>query len=263
MDGTLLDKNKKVGADFWATEARLHENGILFAVASGRQFYNLEAVLDSIKDRTLFLAENGTYAYYKGKEIFVKVLDKTAAAEFIKIGRTIENGFLIVCGKNSAYIESTNERFTAEVHKHYNRVTVVEDLMQVDDDILKFTMCDFNNAELNSYTYFEKFRTEFKVAVSGDIWLDITDFHANKGTAIVAIQEQFGITYDETVVFGDYLNDIEMMQTAKYNYAMKNAHPEIIKMAGFITEFDNDNNGVSRAIEALVFTASAKHQSFL
>lgn len=253
MDGTLLDKNKKVGTDFWATEAKLHESGILFAIASGRQFYNIEALMDRIKDRTLFLAENGTYAFYKGKEIFVKPLDKAAAIEFIKIGRTIENGFLIVCGKNSAYIESTNEQFTTEVHKHYNRVTVVADLTQVKDDILKFTVCDFNNAERNSYRYFEQFKANFKVAVSGDIWLDITDFHANKGTAIVEIQKLLGITFDETVVFGDYLNDIEMMQTAKYNYAMKNAHPEIIKISSFITEFDNDNNGVSRAIEALVF----------
>ncbi|MGK4567607.1 HAD family hydrolase [Flavobacterium sp. 3HN19-14] len=252
MDGTLLDKNKKVGTDFWATESKMHESGILFAVASGRQFYNLEAVLAPIKDRTLFLAENGTYAFYKGKEIFVRPLDKAAAIHFIEIGRKIENADLIVCGKNAAYLESTNERFVTEVRKHYNRVEIVDDLTKVDDTILKFTVCDFNDIEKNSYSYFEKYKTDFKVAISGDIWLDITDFHANKGTAIVEIQKQLGITYDETVVFGDYLNDVEMMQTAKYNYAMKNAHPEIIKMAGFITEFDNDNNGVSREIEKLL-----------
>lgn len=253
MDGTLLDENKQLSPDFWETEQRLYEKGILFAVASGRQFYNLVEVFDRISERTLFLAENGTYAYYKGKEIFVNPLPKADAVRLIETGRKVEGVDLILCGKNSAYLENTDERFVAEVKKHYTRVEFVKDLTLVDDIVLKVTVCDFRTVEQNSLRYFEHLKEEYKVAVSGAIWIDITNRNANKGTAILKIQKDLGISYDETMVFGDYLNDLEMMQTAKYSYAMKNAHADILEIACFVTAFDNNNSGVTQTINELVF----------
>jgi hydroxymethylpyrimidine pyrophosphatase-like HAD family hydrolase len=45
------------------------------------------------------------------------------------------------------------------------------------------------------------------------------------------------------MVFGDYLNDLEMLGKAHYSYAMANAHPDIKKIARFIAK-SNDENGV-------------------
>ena len=41
------------------------------------------------------------------------------------------------------------------------------------------------------------------------------------------IQKKFNISKKETMVFGDYLNDLEMMENAYYSYAMKNGHEKI------------------------------------
>jgi Cof subfamily protein (haloacid dehalogenase superfamily) len=248
LDGTLLDSNHDLPADFWEIEQKLHDNNIIFAIATGRQFYNIVKIFDRIKDRTLFLAENGTYAFYKGKELFVNPLLKEKANEFVKIGRTINDTFVILCGKNAAYVENTNERFLSEARNYYSRLDIVDDLTQVDDEILKVTLCDFNHVPTNSYLYFQQYENDFKVAISGTVWLDITGFNANKGVAIKNIQKQLNIPFEETMVFGDFLNDLEMMQTAKYSYAMKNAHPEIIKISNFITDFDNNNHGVTNII---------------
>jgi hydroxymethylpyrimidine pyrophosphatase-like HAD family hydrolase len=102
--------------------------------------------------------------------------------------------------------------------------------------------------EENSYNAYKKFKNEFKVAVAAKIFLDITAKTANKGVAIKKVQEKLNISPDETLVFGDYLNDLEMMQNATHSYAMKNAHPDIIKISKYITEFDNNENGVLRTI---------------
>ncbi|MCX6182004.1 MAG: HAD family hydrolase [Bacteroidetes bacterium] len=251
MDGTLLDDSKSLSHNFWEIEEKLAEKGILFAVASGRQFYNLIEKFDKIKDRMLFLAENGTYVYYKGKEIHVNPLDRVSAHKFLNIGRAIEGVNLILCGKNSAYVESSDSKFLAEARQFYKRIKTVNDLTEVDDDILKVTICDFKGAEKNAYHHFKEFEKDYKVAVAGKIWLDMTHVTANKGTAIRKIQNDFGISFDETMVFGDFLNDMEMMQSAKHSYAMKNAHPEIIKASAFVTQFDNNNNGVMETISRL------------
>ena len=74
---------------------------------------------------------------------------------------------------------------------------------------------------------------------------------ANKGNAISGIQKELDISPEETLVFGDYLNDLEMMQNAKYSYAMKNAHPEFIKSSKYVTTFSNNENGVLKTIDEL------------
>ena len=81
--------------------------------------------------------------------------------------------------------------------------------------------------------------------------LDISDKNANKGEALKKVQELLGVTKEETMVFGDYHNDIEMIQEANFSFAMGNAHKDIKALAKFSTA-TNDNNGVEKVIKELL-----------
>ena len=250
MDGTLLNSNNEIHADFYPMFQSLKEKDIIFAAASGRQYYNLLERFKDIKDDMMFIAENGTFVVYKGKELIVNSLEKNIAKELIEIGRTIPNSYVILCGKNSAYIESHDERLIKQTAKYYERYKIVEDLTSIDDDILKVTICDFNGSENNSNNYFDEYRDKVQITVSGEIWLDIVAKGINKGVAINEIQNLLNIDYKETMVFGDYLNDLEMMSSAYHRYAMANAHDTLKKAARFIAK-SNDENGVIQAIKSV------------
>lgn len=252
MDGTLLNSKKELSSEFYDVFEELKKRNILFAAASGRQYYTLAKEFNDIKEDMLFIAENGTFVVYKGKELVVNGLDRELANELIRIGRTIENSNVVLCGKNSAYVESSDERFLGEVRKYYERCEIVDDLEKVDDTVLKVTMCDFNGSEENSNKYFDKYRDELQVTVSGDIWLDITAGGVNKGVAIKEIQDLLGIDFKETMVFGDYLNDLEMMESAYHSYAMENAHEDLKKVSRFITHKNNDEDGVMHQIKEVI-----------
>ncbi|MDT0686602.1 HAD family hydrolase [Autumnicola psychrophila] len=251
MDGTLLNDQHELHPDFWKMEQALTEKGIIFSVASGRQFYNLESKFERIKDRMLFFAENGTHVVRNGEEIYVNQLNREAAKNFIEIGRKIEGAQLVLCGKTSAYVECDDEEFINEIQQYYKRLKLVENLDDVEDTILKVTICDFKGVEEHTFPHFKKFQGDYKVAVAARIFLDITSATANKGNAIKRVQKELNISPEETLVFGDYLNDLEMMENAKYSYAMKNAHSDIISASKFITSFDNNDNGVLKTIEEL------------
>ncbi len=251
MDGTLLNDNHELHPDFWEIEKKLTDKGILFSIASGRQFYNLEAQFERIKDRTMFFAENGTYVSYKGKELYVNPLEKESAIGFLKMGRKLDHTHLVLCGKESAYVETNDEAFIKEISQFYERLKFVDDLTKVDDTVLKVTLCNFNGVEDHTFPHFVNYTDRYKVAIAAKVYIDITSLDANKGNAIKGIQQEIGISPDETLVFGDYLNDLEMMKVAKHSYAMKNAHKEIKEAANHITEFDNNNNGVLKTIMAL------------
>ncbi|WP_291651402.1 HAD family hydrolase [Clostridium sp.] len=251
MDGTLLNENNEINKEFFDIFHKLVKKDIIFAAASGRQYYNLLKRFEKIKDNMMFIAENGTFVVYKGEEILVNALDKNVAIELIKIGRTIENAHVIVCGKKSAYIESSEERLVKETKKYYERYEIIDDLTKVEDDILKVTICDFAGSEFNSNNYYNEYKDKLQVTVSGEIWLDITAKGVNKGVAINKIQDMLDIDYKETMVFGDYLNDLEMMGSAYYSFAMENAHDDLKKVSRFIARSNNDN-GVVEAIKEVV-----------
>lgn len=72
MDGTLLNNNDEIHTDFEEILKDLTSRGILFCVASGRQYYNLLDKFREVQEQIVFVAENGTYVVYKGEELLLK-----------------------------------------------------------------------------------------------------------------------------------------------------------------------------------------------
>ena len=53
------------------------------------------------------------------------------------------------------------------------------------------------------------------------------------------------------MVFGDYFNDVTLLQNAFHSYAMENAHPDVKKHARFNT-LSNNNDGVIEVIKKIL-----------
>ena len=252
MDGTLLNSQHELNPSFFDLFHQMKTKGILFVAASGRQYFNIINQFESIKDEIVLIAENGSYVMYKDEEILVQAMDREVTMEQIITARSIDKSFVILCGKKCAYIENDHPDFMRHVKMYYDKYQVVDDLLKVEDDqFLKIAICDFAGSENNSYHYFKNKRDSLQLKVSGNIWLDISHWLANKGRALNVVQKKFGIGFQETMVFGDYLNDLEMIQQASFSYAMKNAHPDIKKAARYLTK-SNDENGVCIIIQKML-----------
>lgn len=254
MDGTLLNSKHELSDLFIPVFKKLKEQNIVFVAASGRQYYNLLKTLDEVKDDVIFAAENGSYVVFRDEEIHVQAMASEIVHDLILKSRNIKGTYPIICGKKKAYVESAEPEFIDHLKLYFERFEIVEDLLQVQDDqFLKFTLCDLAGSEGNSYPHFKHLSDTLQVKVSGPIWLDISHKLANKGVAMSVLQEKFGITFEETMVFGDYFNDLEMLQKGYYAYAMANAHPDVKNVARF-TANSNDENGV---VEVLLEVAAA------
>lgn len=255
MDGTLLDDDNAIHADFWPLIDQLHARGIIFCPASGRQYYNLLERFKPIADEVIFIAENGTYVVQNGIELSSDCLARNVTQDLVRIARKIyakaASIGVVLCGKRSAYIERIDPDFRAEVDKYYQRLEIVDDLLTVEDDILKVAIFDFESSERVAYPFFASYRTTHQVVVSGEHWLDVMAPQANKGSGIRHIQEALAITREQTMVFGDFLNDLEMMDEATYSFAMANAHPQLKERAKYLAP-GNADNGVVRTIKSVL-----------
>lgn len=252
MDGTLLNEMGEIPEAFWALEKTFQEKGIYFCVASGRQYFNLKHLFSCMEENTIFISENGALVIFRDEVICEHSMEKTDLKEWNQITRNLENVQIVFCGKSAAYIESPkNEALLNEMKKYYHKLEIVDCLENIDEDLLKLAICDLEGSEKNSYRYLKKFEEKYQVVVSGKMWLDLMNPTTNKGNALEEIKKRFKINDDELLIFGDYLNDYEMLSCGKYSYAMENAHPLLKERANYIAP-SNKEEGVIQVIKTFL-----------
>lgn len=253
MDGTLLDDKGRIPEDFVTVFNKLKDIGIKFVVASGRPYPTLYENFKPISDDLCYICDNGAYVVEKEGKAKISIIDKSYIKSIIRACSDIPNITVVLCGTKGAYHTPCSDEILKEIDKYYIQKKIVDDLLSVDDDIFKVAICDFNNSSKNSYPILNPlFKDDLKVVISGEVWMDIMNKGVNKGTAIEQIQKDMDISYEETMVFGDFYNDIEMLERAYYSFVMENANEDMKKHGRFIAK-SNSENGVIEAIKEYIF----------
>ena len=157
----------------------------------------------------------------------------------------------VLCGFHHIYYpENDNAAMQHEIQRYYRDPQVVpyDDLYAIDEPILKVALCDTNGPAKEAYPVMhEALGDAYELLISGDCWMDIMCKGVTKGAALQGLQERMGITPAETMAFGDYDNDISMLQHAEFSYAMENASERVRQQAKHIAPA-NTKNGVVRVL---------------
>lgn len=252
MDGTLLNDKKEFPPDFFDILDELKRRNIHFVIASGRSFSSLRISFDGMTDKLDFICDNGAYVVVNGKVVSMSILDPKRLEEMVELCLSIEGTNLVLCGVHGTYFQPSEALPVDEVSKFYLNYTCVDDIRAVKDDIFKVAICDMNDPEKNSYPIIsERFKEDFTVAVTGPRWMDLMNKGINKGAALEKIQRELNISRSETMTFGDYFNDKELLLAADHSFVMANAHPGMFEYGKYRAESNNDC-GVTKAIKQYV-----------
>lgn len=251
MDGTLLNSDHQVSDRFFELFQEMKKRGILFVAASGRQYQSIVDKLAPIQDDIIVIAENGGFAKQNGEELVSTPLSDPAKNEILKALNDLSNVHPVLCGKDSAYVLNGSEKFEKKLQEYYSNYTNLNDLKAFDGEILKIAVYHFESSEKFIYPKVKHLEGELQVKISGQHWVDVSSVDANKGFALRKVQQLQGITPSETLVFGDYNNDLEMLAESDFSFAMENAHPNVKAAAKYSTS-SNDDYGVERVLEKLL-----------
>lgn len=82
--------------------------------------------------------------------------------------------------------------------------------------------------------------------------VEINQLRANKGAALLALAAHLGLRREETMAFGDGLNDLTMLREAGLGVAMANACGEALAAADAVTA-SCDEDGVALGIQRYCF----------
>lgn len=238
LDGTLLKNGaQQINDDTMKVLQKALDAGILFAPASGRMHHSLMKLFAPIQDRIIYIADNGAFVKYQGETIVKRTLNRATAFELMEDIYQVPNCEFVASGEDCAYMKPKSEAFRHRMTKIVNYDMVeIEDFEEIPEDIIKVSVCDMSGIVHSQEHFLEGWKNRTCVAVSGELFMDMTAAGVNKGFALQKICAYFGWSAQECAAFGDNFNDVEMLDFAGYSYAMERAVPEVKQHAKFVTD---------------------------
>ena len=265
MDGTLLDDDKNFPPGMDELLDQMDARGVTFAPASGRQVWTLIDMFPGRPGMTV-IGENGGIVMRDGVEVSSHPVDTPTVREVIRLVRDATSGpdgidgGLVMCGKQFAYVERTDEGFVEGVMPYYHRTKRVEDQNaiidaieagEIDDAIVKLAVYVIGPVEPLAQATLANFADTHQYAISGANWADLQVQGVDKGSAVRDLQRFLGVERAQTAVFGDAGNDLSMMSVADLSFAMANASADVVEAARFVAPSNNEA-GVIQVLRALL-----------
>lgn len=253
IDGTLVaDGTNKVNPEIFEVVLRLKEKGIQFAAASGRQWVSIERLFEPVKERIFYLSDNGAYVGCHGRNLFLNTIDRELALEMVEDIKRDPELEVMLSGPDVVYMDTKDQEFVDWIIDGYKfQVKLVEDVRKVDDRFIKVSAYKKHGVQEATEEIRKKYENRMKVTISGDMWMDCMALGVCKGQAIEVLQKGLDIKPEETMAFGDQLNDMEMLGRAYYSFAVGNARPEVKSAARFQAD-TNRNDGVLKILKMLL-----------
>lgn len=234
MDGTLLlNGNRQVTEEQLAVIEALLDRGIMFAPASGRQYTNLMNNFTPIKDRLIYICENGGFVKYKGETLYKAKIERQLGLDIMQDIYDREGCEVLLSGEETSYLLPKSDEYVDHMINLKNRVTIIKDFNEVKEDFIKISVYCKDGINIYSGYFHDRWGGITQDTVSGECWQDFVPLGVHKGNALRLIQEKFNISPQETMCFGDNFNDMEMFDNSYYSFAMKHSAEEVLKKARF------------------------------
>lgn len=237
IDGTLVkDSSPEVYPEMIDAIRQLRKMGILFCIATGRQYYSVRHMFQEVADDIIYLCENGAHVVYNGQDLHMKEMKGDIVRELLLELRQFRERFgLVISTPKGCYLEHPSEAFETLIRESYhNKYQLTDDFLKEDVPCIK--MAIYQKGSIRAFGEGEiipRWKDRVKACMAGEEWVDFMDSHVDKGEALQFLQEYFGISREETIVFGDNANDIGMLAAGGESYAVENAREEVREKAKY------------------------------
>jgi len=253
MDGTLLNSNHEVSSEFFELHNQLKSYKVLFVAASGRPYYSITSKLAAIKDSIAIIGENGGILSYNNDIQPSFDIPYSKLFEIDKLTNPYDDIGKTYCAQDCAFIIKTDEYTINIITEYYSQYKIINSVSEVDQPIVKIALYHSESSEKYIYPHVQSIGKDLRVLVSANHWVDISDPRIDKGNSLKLLQEKLNISEEETVVFGDYNNDLGMFERAKFRVAMANAHPNVKAVSNIITASNNEQ-GVEQILKKIILS---------
>jgi len=283
LDGTLLDSYSEISEKTKIVLNIAIKKGIEVVISSGRTVDSIKSITDDIIGKNYIIAGNGSILYNlkENHPIYEMYMSKDKVINIINICE--ENSITYSVYTNKAIVSNSlkynvlyyyKENLKKAPSKQTN-IIITQDTyeyvknMPQDEKVIKIFICDKNksvfNAIMKKISSIDEIQTldvshmARKYITNGNeeipieyFYTEVSEKSVDKWFALDYLINMLNIDSKDVIAIGDNVNDKKMIENAGVGIAMKNSTPQLTDIADYVTDFDNNHNGVANAIEKFI-----------
>ncbi len=247
LDGSLLNGERKISLNSKNYLKKLKDMGYIITIATGRMYESAKYAMDEFNYVNYIITDNGVACYdaKNGDIIFDNPIQLEKALK-IKKYHNDDCRFIEFSDKDTiySYTDMNKDEYFIKTTKDWDYIfdnckgishitlsmKTNEQLMEVYDKLKK----EFYEDEVNI----------MQDSFSDRKWIEILNGGCFKCSAIKKLSDKLNINNDDIIVFGDGLNDIDMLKNCGIGVALNNALQVVKENADYVTKLDNKDDGV-------------------
>jgi Cof subfamily protein (haloacid dehalogenase superfamily) len=229
IDGTILRPDDTIEDSTRIAIKEMKKQHIEVVLATGRPLHEISDLAEELKISS-FIGYNGALGIYEEETIFAEPMKSEDVRYILDVASA--NGHEVVCYTNSknylTNLESPSvQAFLKQFHLRQNAVFSEK----VIEHILGMTIITTGNKGHLLYQFNNGIHLS-QVNIEGmQHCFDVIRNQVNKGIGVEFLLKRLGIPREESIAFGDGMNDKEMLAFAGEGFAMGNAHPDLFQYA--------------------------------
>lgn len=251
LDGTAMNSESKFSDYTKNVFKQLTDKGIYVILCSGRSNSDMMQKCKESFASSIIISSNGSLVFdcNKNKKIYESSINAAVVKNIWDFATSNDM---------SITLNGTYKRFKNESSKKIGIVIssldeIDEEITQIVIDTKEFEKITYLRNLIQSYDEIEakNFGTQifnnFSSTEDG-FEMDIVNKGNNKGLAVRKLLRYLNLNDDNSLCFGDQMNDYDMFQECGITVAMENGADDLKVKANYVTS-SNDNDGVAEFIE--------------
>lgn len=251
VDGTLLNDNYSISVRTKAAIKQAQDIGVKIVLATGRGPTSCIPIVEELQLKDPLITHNGAV-----------IVDPTSQKLTFEIGFSTEElrPILTYCRSknlhfdvNTAFemhVEQVSSEAEFMYEKFYMQPKRWQDVSLLEGQIVKFSIFA-EEAKLDvAFDELTSLCKDWRMIRSGEMFIDIIHPHATKGYSLQYLLDSYGIDFKDVIAFGNYFNDLEMIQLAGLGVAMDNSPEQVKELADRVTSSNNED-GVAVLLEEI------------
>jgi len=256
MDGTLLNEKHELSELTIRALKNLRERNANLIIATGRHINDIRCYIEQLGDGIAAITCNGANIHdAHGELVASQDLPLSANEAFIELGNKFDvytnlytHSEWLVSKPCESMLEAhlKSKFFYRETSQHEMLVTSALKIMFHGRHSELLALREQMNASITS---------SLNVTFSDENYLEIMQQNISKGDALKILLAKMDIPLNQTMAFGDSMNDVELFRTVAHPILMENAVKNLKKLFPNAKRAQaNYEDGVARFIDEYLFS---------
>jgi Cof subfamily protein (haloacid dehalogenase superfamily) len=262
LDGTLLNDNCEISPENLVSIEKAIGAGIKVIITTGRSYPSAKKYINQVSSPDPAITYTGAVIQNHEKIIRRITINNDITHDLLNTIKGIGYSPIIYLTDNNKYFENLG-RFKNSFLQFStgtdSKLIKTEDLFEKNwRDVIRISVAGGkDDVPLLHSAIREKYGKKIKTVdtyfPSWNFYLfEILDKSCSKSIALSYICNMYGIERSEVITVGDNNNDLDMIRWAGLGAVMKNGLASVLSEADYITEKNNNENGVSEVIEKFI-----------